>query len=409
MEHLSAILEHHSLLVGLLAVFVGGLALNLTPCVYPMIPVTLAFFSGQAPGAPARTIRLALAYVIGLSLSYAVLGVIAAQTGALLGSWLQHPLILVAVAAVILGLSLSMFGLYELRAPGWLLGRVGQASAGFGGALIMGLMMGLIAAPCIGPFVLGLLLFVGRLGQPLMGLLVFFVLGLGMGLPYVLLALGATSAGRLPKAGPWLVWCKQALGLALWGLALYFLRPLLGPRLVTWGAAGLLIGSGIYLGWLERAARGGRVFPWVRRAAGFVVVAMGLALVIPRGVDRPSVAWQPFQEPAVRQALAAGQPVLIDVYADWCLPCVELDHVTFRHPDVVRALAGARAFRLDVTLDEQISEEIEAFLSASQIYGVPTVLLFDARGTERRELRIMGFVSPKEFLERWQRLIGHAP
>lgn len=404
MEHIAAVLEHHGLLVGLLAVFVGGLALNLTPCVYPMIPVTLAFFSAQAPGAPARTVRLALIYVIGLSLSYAVLGVIAAQTGALLGSWLQRPFILVAVAAVIVGLSLSMFGLYELRAPQWVLGRAGRASAGAGGALTMGLMMGLIAAPCIGPFVLGLFLFVSRMGQPLTGLLIFFVLGLGMGLPYILLALGANSAGRLPKAGPWLLWCKQALGLALWGLALYFLRPLLGPRVVIWGAAGLLIGSGLYLGWLERAARHGRVFPWLRRLAGIVLIALGVAFVAPRPSHRPSLAWEPFHEAALRQAQAGGQPVLIDVYADWCLPCLELDHVTFRHPDVVRALAGARTMRLDVT--RQVPPEGESFIDAHQIYGVPTVLLFDAQGTERRDLRITGFVNPKEFLERWRRLTG---
>ena len=203
-------------LLGLLAVFLGGLALNLTPCVYPLIPVTLAFFSGQAAGRTNRVLRLALTYVLGLSISYALLGVIAARTGALLGSWLQKPVVLLAVAAVIVSLSLSMFGLYELRPPQILTRRFGHASAGFGGAFVMGLVVGLIAAPCVGPFLLGLLLFVSQLANPAMGFLIFLALGFGMGLPYVILALMVNRVNQLPKAGACSSGVKKRWGSCWW-------------------------------------------------------------------------------------------------------------------------------------------------------------------------------------------------
>ena len=401
-EGLGAVLDQRGLWLGLVAVFFGGLALNLTPCVYPMIPVTLAFFSGQAPGATARTALLAFCYVIGISFSYAVLGVVAAKTGSLLGSWLQQPSVLIGVALVIVALSLSMFGLYDLRPPQVLTRRLGQASTGIWGAFVMGLAVGVIAAPCIGPFVLGLFLFVGQLANPLTGFLVFFVLGLGMGLPYVALALGVSSMGRLPKAGTWLMWSKKILGVVLLGLALYFLKPLVSSRAFVLSVAALLVLAGAYLGWLERGAVQGRLFPWIRRMVGVALVVAGVAVVMPRPAAPAEIVWEPLGEAIFQEAQRSGRPIVVDVYADWCLPCLELDHVTFRHPGVVEALSTMATFRLDAT--REISEEAERFLERYRIYGVPTVLLFGRSGEERRDLRLLGFVRPKEFLKLLERL-----
>jgi thiol:disulfide interchange protein DsbD len=344
---LADLLSRHGFWWGLPAVFLVGLGLNLTPCVYPMIPVTLAFFSGQASGNFRRAAGLAIVYVLGISLNYALLGIIAARTGMLFGSWLQQPLVLAAVAAVIVALALSMFGFYELRLPSALAGRFGQASTGAWGAFVMGLVVGFVAAPCIGPVVLALLLVVGQIGNPLGGFLLFFVMGLGMGLPYVVLAVAADRAGRLPKAGRWLIWIKKLLGVALLGVAFFFVRPL--------------------------------VFK-----------------------PEASVGWAPYREAALEEAQRAGRPVLIDIYADWCVPCVEMDHVTFRHPDVVRALSEVTTMRLDVTSD--VSPEGERLLERYRVYGAPTVLFFDRTGQERTELRLLGFVKPAEFLERFSRL-----
>ena len=404
---LTELMHRHGVWVGLPAVFLGGLALNLTPCVYPMIPVTLAFFSHQASGTTRRIVLLAVCYVLGISLSYALLGLLAAQTGALFGSWLQSPLVLVWIALAIVSLALSMFGVYEIRLPSAIANRLGAASTGLGGALLMGLMVGVVAAPCVGPFLVGLMLFISRLGNPAAGFLLFFVLGVGMGLPSLVLAIASSRIGGLPKAGAWLIWSKKALGIVLLGLALYFLRPLLPLRVLTASAAGLLASAGVYLGWLERSeGRGGR-FVIVRRLAGVSLLLAALGVGWPSASPRPAaaspVAWVPYSQPALEQAQRAHQPIIVDIYADWCLPCVEMDHVTFRHPQIVQALQGVATLRVDAT--REVTPDAQTLLERYRIYGAPTILLFDRDGNERTELRVTGFATPDELLARLRQIL----
>jgi thiol:disulfide interchange protein DsbD len=388
--------------IGLPAVFLGGLALNLTPCVYPMIPVTLAFFSSQARGATTRSVLLAGCYVLGLSLMYALLGLVAAKTGALFGSWLQQPAVLLGGAAVIVLLSLSLFGWYDLRLPSVVTRRLGQASAGLWGAVAMGAAVGVIAAPCVGPFVLGLLVLVGQLADPVQGWLLFFMLGLGMGSPYLVLGMAAHRAVRLPKAGSWLVWTKKALGAVLLGVALFLVNPLLAPGVARWVAAGVLAAAGLYLGWLEPSARAGRWWPRARWLIGAACLLGAAAVVWPTS-SAARVAWTPYSEAALEQAQRAQRPILIDVYADWCLPCVEMEHVTFRRPEVAQALEGVATLRLDAT--RGISPDGERLLERYRVFGAPTTLFFDRSGQERSDLRLLGFAGPEEFLARLRRIL----
>lgn len=335
------------------AAFMAGLALNLTPCVYPLIPVTLAFFSGQASGRPAYAAWLGVLYVLGISLTYAGLGLAAAKTGALFGSWLQHPAVLLAFSAVLIGLALSLFGLYELRMPRWISARLGRAPSGSIGALLMGLSVGVVAAPCIGPVMVGVLTLVGQLADPWQGFWLLFLLGCGMGAPYFFVGMAAHRLSRWPAGGPWLLWTKKILGVVVIAMAVFLLRPLAAPLLRA--------GEGA-------AARQARVH------------------------------WQPYSAARLAQASRDGTPALVDVYADWCVPCVELDHVTFRHPDVVARLAEFSTLRVDAT--RSVSTEAQALLDRYEIYGVPTVLVFDRDGRERPELRLTGFVTPEELLNR---------
>ena len=396
------LLESQALWVWFLAAFLGGLALNLTPCVYPMIPVTLAFFSGQAPGRIGYTAWLGLLYVIGMSLTYAILGLVAAKTGALLGSWLQHPAVLIGVATLVACLALSMFGVYELRPPRWLAQRFGQASTGSLGAVAMGLTVGLIASPCIGPFVLGFLLFVSQLANPWLGFWLFLTLGIGMGLPYLLLGVFANRVVQWPKAGSSLVWIKKCLGVVLVGLALYLVKPLLAPGFFRGLTAACLVLAGIYLGWLEQS-RLQRGMVRLRRLVGLALVAGAFAfLPTTSQVATASVRWEPYEPARLAQAAQQGKPAIVDIFADWCLPCVELDHVTFRHPQVVERLSGFVTLRVDAT--RAIPPEAEELIDRYKIYGVPTVLVFDAQGRERPELRVQGFVPPKELLARLAKL-----
>jgi thiol:disulfide interchange protein DsbD len=403
-DSLSDLVAQRGLWVALPFVFVGGFLLNLTPCVFPMIPVTLSFFSSQAAdaGSGRRTVWLALCYVLGLAFSYAVLGLLAARTGALFGAWLQQPAVLVVMAAVLAGLALGMFGVYELRVPQAVARRVGSASAGLWGACTMGALVGVVAAPCVGPFLAGLLLLVSRLQQPAAGFLLFLVLGLGMGAPYLALGVATDRVRRLPKAGPWLVWVKQALGVVLLGVALFFLNPLLPPPVTVLLTAALLAGGGVFLGWLAPSAGQRRGFVRVRQAVGAVLLASAALLVVPRPADGPRVVWVPYSEAALERAQREQRPILIDVYADWCLPCVEMDHTTFRNPEVARALADVATLRLDVT--RGVPEEGERLLERYRVFGAPTVLFFDRTGRERSELRLTGFVRPDEFLNRLRRI-----
>ncbi len=402
LDWLSGFIDRHGLWVGLLAVLLAGLSLNLTPCVYPMIPVTLAFFSGQAAGSVRRAVGLACTYVLGMSVSYAVLGVVAASTGALFGSWLQSPLVQIWIAVAIVALALSMFGLYEIRLPQAITRRIGSASTGVGGAFVMGLMVGVVAAPCIGPFIVSLLLLVSQLRNLWQGFLLFFVLGIGMGLPSLTLAVAASRLGQLPKAGAWLVWSRKALGMILLGLALFFLKPLLPARLMGLAVTGLLLGGGVYLGWLERSRASSAAFRWIRWGLGGVLVASAVAVAWPRPPAASGVTWVPYSDGAFAAAVADQRPIVIDVYADWCAPCRELDYVTFRAPDVVAAMEVVSALRIDAT--GEVSEEVEGFFARYRVLGLPTVLLFDRQGQEHGDLRLLGFIGPKEFLERLKQI-----
>jgi thiol:disulfide interchange protein DsbD len=355
---LSDLISQHGLGAGLFAVFFGGMALNLTPCVYPMIPVTLAFFSGQSQGSTRGTLLLAVCYVMGIALSYAALGFLASRTGALLGSWLQQPMVLITIALVIVALALSLFGLYELQPPRFVVERMGSALAGAGGAWVMGLLVGVVAAPCVGPFLLGLMLLASQIDKPAIGFLLFFVMGLGMGLPYIVLALAVGRIQRLPKAGTWLVWVKRGFGCLLIGLAAYLVRPLLPDS------------------WMSRLQ--------------------------PPRTAVSGVQWVPFNTQALTAALVSGRPTLVELYADWCLPCVELEHVTFRNPQVIQALGRLNVLRVDAT--HEFSPDAEALAQRYDLLGVPTVLVFDRSGKERADLRLLGFEPPENFLRRLEKL-----
>jgi thiol:disulfide interchange protein DsbD len=311
-----------------------GVALNLTPCVYPLISVTIAFFAGRSGGAEGPAVRRAILYALGICVSFTALGMTAALTGSLFGAALQQPAVLGGVALVLVLLAASNFGLYTLRLPPALAQRLGRVGEGGLGAFVMGLTMGLVASPCVGPLIAALLVFVGSQQSVGLGFALFFALGLGMGAPYVLLAAVAGRLRRLPRGGAWLVWVEHVLGFVLLGMALWFAAPLLPAGWTRVATAVLLVAAAGVLGF--RAAESGAGFRWVRRALGVVLVGLALGGLLEADAEAP-IPWKPFSDAAFERALAARRPVLLDFEADWCLPCREMDRTTFRDPDVVRA------------------------------------------------------------------------
>jgi thiol:disulfide interchange protein DsbD len=376
-----------------------GLALNLTPCVYPMISVTIAFFGGRTAAESTRVAH-ALLYVLGICVTFSVLGVAAALTGSLFGAAMQQPAVLGAIAALMVALALGNFGLYQVRLPSVLVQAAGRGGDGAFGALFMGLTMGVVGAPCIGPIVAALLLYVGSRQSVLLGFALFFVLGLGMGLPYIALATAAGRLRRLPRSGAWLGWVERLFGFVLLGLALHFVTPLLKPGVVQGLWTALLIVAGLVLGFLGAVAGEPVGYRWARRLAGVAAIVVGLSGFLVAEAENP-IAWMPFSDDALAHATASGRPVLIDFQAAWCLPCREMERTTFRDPAVVRASRDFAALRADVTAQD---DQAEALMAQWQIPGVPTYVLLGPDGQERR--RFIGFVPVERMLDALREVSG---
>jgi thiol:disulfide interchange protein DsbD len=369
-----------------------GLALNLTPCVYPMISVTVAFFGGRTAAESTR-VGHALLYVLGICLTFSGLGVVAALTGSLFGSAMQQPAVLWGIALLMVALALSNFGLYQLRMPSGLVQAAGRAGEGAFGAFFMGLTMGVVGAPCIGPIVAALLLYVGAQQSAALGFALFFALGLGLGLPYLALAIAAGRLRRLPRGGAWLGWIERLFAFVLLGLALHFVTPLLPAGVVRVLWTGLLVVAGAVLGFLGTVAGEPVGYHWARSAAGAAAIVVGLAGLFGLEAESP-IVWTPFSEQALADATSNGRPVLIDFQAAWCLPCREMERTTFRDPEVVRATREFAALKADVTAQD---ERAEALMARWQVPGVPTYVILGPDGRERR--RFIGFVPADRMLE----------
>jgi thiol:disulfide interchange protein DsbD len=388
----SGTLASRGLPVTLLAIFILGLALNLTPCVYPLIPITIGYFSQQSGSSTGRRAALSSLYVLGIAITYSALGVFSALSGKLFGAWLQHPAVLVFFALLMLVMATSMFGAFEMQAPQFI-SRHSGGQSGLAGALTMGLVIGIVAAPCVGPFVISLIALVSSLQSPFLGFLMFFVLALGLGLPYLFLGIFSSGLTAIPRSGMWMIQVKKAMGFILIAMAFYFLRPLIGDFAFQYGvAAGLLIGAA-FLFFFSRS-EGATVW---RIAIAILLLAGGVAFAIPRK-HATSVTWTKYDTTALASAKAAGKPVVIDFYADWCLPCKELDEKTFSDARVGEELDRFVRVKADLTAADD--EQTKALTKQYAIVGVPTIVFIDAQGQESTAARLTGFEPPDAFLQR---------
>lgn len=404
-------------LLGLFAlVFLGGLALNLTPCVYPMIPITITYFGGQAEGRKGSLLAHSSLYVIGMAVTYSILGVFAAMTGELFGAAMQYPPVLAGIALILVVLALSMFDVYEFRMPQALNRIAGRSQKGFWGTFLMGLTVGIVAAPCIGPFVLALLTYVGNKGNPVLGFALFFVLALGLGVPFLLLGIFSGSLRRLPRSGAWMVWVRKAFGFVLIAMAVFFLKPLFPTQLAYYLALALvLLLAGIYMAWIDSVPGSGKTFAVIRNIIGIAFFASALyAAVIGLETDRvrvsnttaggsASIQWLDYSESVLKRASSEGKPVFIDFYADWCAPCKELDERTYSAPEVVDRSKDFLMVKVDLTSADD--PEAGKLQKKFQVRGVPTLLFLSPDGREIMELRGTGFETSDVFLRKMDRAL----
>lgn len=388
-ERIIDVIEGSGLIIGLILIFVLGIGLNLTPCVYPLIPITIGYFGGQSEGKTGRLFFMGLFFLLGIAVTYSATGVVASLGGSVFGSLLQNTFVILVIVTIFIVLSLGMFGVYEFKLPDSIVNKAGGAKGGFYGAFFMGLTMGIVAAPCIGPVVIALVTYVAAKQDVFFGFLLFFVLALGLGFPYLFLAVFSGKIKRLPRAGEWMDAVKHIFGFILIGVALYYLLPLLPKSFSGYVLPVFMIGVAIYLLFFEKLANSIKGFRIFKIIFSVLILAVGIYALVPS--EKKSVDWQPFTQDALSEI--SGRGVIIDFYADWCIPCKELDALTFSDPKVISLSKEFETYKADMT--KALSPEVEGLRERFNIVGVPTVLILNSNGEEVK--RITGFINANEF------------
>jgi thiol:disulfide interchange protein DsbD len=387
--------------------FAGGVLTSLTPCVYPLIPITVSIFGARKAGSRGEAALLSGLYVFGIAVTYSALGVGAALTGQAFGSVMQNGWIMGGVALVLVIMAASMFGAFELSLPASLQQRLSHVGgSGRVGAFGMGLVAGVIAAPCTGPVLAAALTFIAAKGSVALGLAIMFPYALGMGLLFFVI--GAFSVS-LPKSGAWMETVKSVFGAALLAMAGIYLKDLIpglkplfsaapAPALLAAAAAGggVLIG-GLHLGFHGRAGERMVKAIGVAMLVGGIVYGVGAAGARERiRAAAAGVAWFHSEREAVARARAERRPIIVDFWAEWCTACKELDRLAWADPRVREEVARFVPIKVDGT---DSTDEVSAIQERYRVQGMPTVVFIDSAGREVTD-RIIGAVDADEMLQR---------
>ncbi len=393
----SDFINEQNIILMLIGIFLIGLALNLTPCVYPMLSVTVSLFGSQTETRLGVVFIKALVYVLGMATMYSVLGVMAALGGGLFGSWLQSSYVLAGIALLLFALALSSFGLYQISMPYWLTSKLGGTTGtGIIGLYFSGLVVGLFAAPCVGPPVIALLTIVATKGDPLFGFWMFFTLALGLGFPYLILGTFSGLLHKIPRSGAWLLWVEHIFGVVLLAAGMFYLLLAVAPMYSVYVLPASLVLGGIYLGFIESFKSQTKFLKRLQWAFGSVAIVAGIVLL--QSFTKPSIEWEPYSEQALADAMQNKQLILIDFYADWCIPCIELEHTTWTNPDIIGKTKSWKRLKIDLTHFD--SPNAEALRKQYSIAGVPTILILSPDGTEIEELRTVGYIAPAALLKK---------
>ncbi|WP_227734233.1 protein-disulfide reductase DsbD [Yersinia proxima] len=388
-----------------------GIGIAFTPCVLPMYPLISAIILGrEKPHSQRRILLLAIVYVQGMALTYTLLGLVVAAAGLQFQAALQHPYVLIGLSALFVLLALSMFGLYSLQLPSSLQTRLVQWSSSqrggsLAGVFAMGALAGLICSPCTTAPLSAILLYIAQSGNMLAGGGTLYLYALGMGIPLVIVTLFGNRL--LPRSGPWMQYVKEAFGFVILALPVFLLERVLGD---VWGLRLWSLLAIAFFGWafiLSLKAHSG----WAR---AFQLLLLAALLIAARPLqdwafgsptqqsEIKHLAFKPVADlPQLQAALAQakGKPVMLDLYADWCVACKEFEKYTFSDEQVQRQLADTVLLQADVTAN---SAEHAALLKELNVLGLPTILFFDAQGNEINDARVTGFMDVDQFLQHLQ-------
>jgi thiol:disulfide interchange protein DsbD len=417
----------------LLQIFLGflglGLLLTFTPCVLPMIPILSSIIVGEGEKITTRrAFSLSLVYVLAMSATYTTAGVLTGLLGENLQTLFQNPWVIGSFSLLFVLLALSMFGLYELQLPHGLQHRLHQLThrqqgGSFVGVAVMGLLSALIVGPCLAPPLAAALIFIGQHADPFLGGAALFALSLGMGIP--LLIVGTSAGSLLPRAGDWMNVIKAVFGVLLLGLAIWMLERIIPGwlALMLWGT--LLIVCAVYLGALNQLQIDSTGWSKLFKGLGLILLIYGALLMI-GGASGSQNLLQPLQLLAAGQSQTessqparlqfsqvdnleqlesrlaeSNQPVMLDFYADWCTDCKTMERTTFRDPKVIAALDDYLLLKLDMTDNTEAHQQM---LQKLQVFGPPSMLFYEADGSELRDYRLVGHISAEAMLEHLTRL-----
>ena len=423
-DRITARLKQGSLVLNVLAFFVFGLLLSLTPCVFPMIPILSGIIVGQSGTVTGRRgFLLSLAYVLAMALTYSLLGVLAGTFQVNLQAASQNVWAISAFSLVFVILALSMFGYYELRMPAAIQTRLSSLSqprraGGLYSSAAMGAVSAIIVGPCVAPPLAGALLYISQTGDALLGGAALFSMGLGFGAP--LLVIGASAGTLLPRVGAWMEKVKQGFGIIMLGVAIWFLERVIPGAVAMLLWALLVILAALLMGALDRTERTGKAFKAVGiagliYASTLIIGALSgsqdmlrpLAHLAGKPAASSSLEFQRIKSAAdlnrtLAAAAAAGKFVMLDFYADWCVTCIEMEHDTFTEPEVKRVLSDVILVQADVTRNDS---EDQRLLERFQLFGPPAILFFGTDARELQEYRLIGYVKPEQFLQHLAKLL----
>ena len=399
----------------ILATFFGfGLLLSLTPCVFPMIPILSSIIVGASKNedmTASRGFFLSLVYVLSMSVAYTIAGVIAGVFGANLQAALQNPYVLVVFALIFVALAFSMFGYFEIRLPASIQTKLnkttdGKEKQGIAGIAIMGFLSALIVGPCVAPPLAGALVYIGQTGDAVLGGMALFVMSLGMGVPLLLIGLGAGKF--MPKPGGWMEGITRIFGIVMLGVAIWLLDRVLDASLIMVLWALLLLGSAIYL----------KVYTnIITKLISTVFLILGTVLLVGSisGATNPLKPLDKFTssknvvntnelvfqkvrniaelELAIKNS---SKPIMLDFWASWCVACKELEEITFKDDEVIKKLQGFTLLKADVTLNNDDDKALQKMFA---VVGPPALVFWDKDKNEVKSSKIVGYKNPKDFLE----------
>jgi len=422
-DQITQSLQNDSLSVTLITFFGFGLLLSLTPCVFPMIPILSGIIVGKGHNITTmRAFLLSLSYVVASAVTYTIFGVLAALFGSNLQAIFQQPWIISLFTAIFVLLSFSMFGFYKLELPDFIRAKLHNSSekhrdGSMTGAAIMGALSSLIVGPCVAAPLAGALIYIGQTGDVALGGSALFVMGMGMGVP--LLIMGASAGKLLPKAGAWLNATNAVFGVLMLAVAVWMLSRILAPEITMLLWALLLILPAIYLNAIDPLPEHSSGWRKLWKGIGITMLAYGLLLLIgfsignsnplkplqgfgvstakasEQGINFEKIASLAELEARIQQANINNQHVMLDFYADWCISCKEMEAYTFTDATVKQALAGFVLLQADVTKN---SDDDKALLAKFNLIGPPAILFFGDGEQENQALRVIGYQDAKTFI-----------